>query len=193
MRYFNRVIMIFCAIVILAFAGIILIDRAYLASYKLYMDRTLVANVECKINQQTKQKLLKVNFNLQSAISAEALYSFDADEWVIEGRFIKWKPFLGLFGIKRYYRVERLSGRYFDAEKEKNSPRVVYALADTPDRFWFLLYRLQRFCPFIDAMYGNSAFIPFEDGKLFNIYVTGSGFMIKDMSVPKKRSWLQVG
>lgn len=170
-----------------------IIARFYLASYRFFKNRELVAVVECQKTPKSGNPVLSIEFFSQGEKNQKRTFFFDADEWVIEGRIIQWKPVFGFFGVKNYYQIERLSGRYINIEKEKTLPRLVYDLYGQTDNFWRFLYKMQRFIPFIEAAYGNSAFVAWEYGKKFHVYVTHSGFMIKDITEPKKRSWWFVG
>jgi len=166
--------------------------KFYLKTYKYFNEGQLVATVECK-KDKNGAAFLRTKFYDRGAVSQQGDFPFSADEWVIEGRIIKWKSIFTVFGLKTYYRLERISGRYFDIEKEKTAPRIVHALQTSPDKWWFLIYRFQRFFPGVDAVYGSSAFVPFSTGRIFNVYVTYTGLMIKDISLPQKRSWWPVG
>lgn len=171
----------------------LLVSRFYLTSYRFFKSRELVAIVECKKTLESGNPVLDIEFFPKTTKTQRRQFFFDADEWVIEGRIIQWKPIFAFFGVKNYYQIERLSGRYLDIEKEKSLPRIVYDLYGQKDDFWKFLYKAQLFIPFIEAAYGNSAFVAYEYGKKFHVYVTSSGFMIKDVTEPKKRSWWFVG
>ncbi len=173
--------------------GFTVICRLYFETYRAFTDIELVATVECKRADATGETFLDVQFCRDEILAEKKTYPFKADEWVFEGRIIKWKNLVNLLGAKTYYQLERISGRYFDIEKEKNMPRIVYDLTERKDKFWFFIYRYQKLIPFIDAAYGNSAFVLFKPGKSFKVYITNTGFMIKDVSVPQERSWWPVG
>jgi len=188
-----RMINILILLGLLLSIGSILIAQFYLSRYRFFKNRELVAIVDCDKMPKTGESFLNIELFPKTDNTRKKTFLFNADEWVIEGRIIQWRSFMGMFGVRSYYQVERLCGRYLDIEKEKKYPRIVYELYDKPDAFWYFVYRNQRLIPFIEAAYGNSAFIRFEAGKVFYVYVTNSGFMIKDMTEPKKRSWWFVG
>jgi hypothetical protein len=169
------------------------ISKLYLNSYKLLLDRELVAIVECAKIPKSNKSVLNVEFFVNKKPSKKQTFDFNADEWVIESRIIKWKPLLGLFGIQRYYKLERLSSRYLDIKKEKTLPRLVYDIADKPDMFWLFIYKYQKYLPFIDAVYGNSAFIQYVPDAKYYVYMTSTGLMIKDVSTQKKKNWWLTG
>ncbi|MFH1460626.1 MAG: hypothetical protein ABIG64_09710 [Candidatus Omnitrophota bacterium] len=172
-----------------------LIFKLPIITYNLLVQKELVAVVECRESKVSKlpkspnlpkepknqkTKFLQVCFFPQRDYQKEENYPFDADEWVIEGRLIKYKIWPKILGIKTYYKLERISSRYFDINQEKNKPRIVYDLSGGRDNFWFFIYKYQHCLPFIEAVYGNSAFVPFSAGKKFNVYITDSGFMIQE-------------
>ena len=169
------------------------IGRFYLSTYKFFSDRRLVAIVECKPSENLSNPVLDVEFFPGTEEAQVRKFLFNADEWVIESRIVQWKSFLGITGARSYFQLDRLSGRYRDIEREKTMPRIVYGLDGSGDKIWEFLYKYQRIIPFIEAVYGNSAFVRYESGKIFYVYVTNTGLMIKDMTQPKKRSFWFVG
>jgi hypothetical protein len=171
-------------------AGII---RMYCASFRVFTERELIAKVEYRTGAPGQPEQLKVLLYPGTAQAQEHLIPFNGDEWVIESRMVQWKPFWSRCGVKRYYRLDRITSRYRDSDKEKNAPRVVYALMDAPDHLWGLIWKYQKLLPFVEAVYGNSAFVPAEAGSSYEVYITYSGLMIKNTTVPKKRNWWQVG
>ena len=71
--------------------------------------------------------------------------ALNGDEWQVDARVLKWKPFADLLGFDTAYRLERISGRYSDIARERDQPRTVYAL-NPPDRVdvWTLLRSCRR-------------------------------------------------
>ncbi|MFH2146144.1 MAG: hypothetical protein ABII75_09000 [Candidatus Omnitrophota bacterium] len=172
----------------------ILLFKAYLNSYHVFTDKTLAAKISCRQDKISKEKFLEVELLLSQKYGEKMVLSFNsADEWVIEGRIIKWKDFFTLFGAKSYWRLERIRSRFYDIQAEKRNEAFIFNLQDSPDRVWFFIYGLKRFLPFIDAVYGSSAFVPFESGRDFEVYVTKSGLLIKDVTLPARRIWWSTG
>lgn len=189
----RKIVSILSILCLLLIVSCLFIARFYLSSYRFFSDRRLVAVVECQKTQKSSNPILNIEFFPGTDEAQVRTFLFNADEWVIESRIVQWKSFLGITGAKSYFQLERLSGRYLDIEKEKTMPRIVYSLNSRPDKIWAFLYKYQRLIPFIEAAYGNSAFVRYEAGKKFHVYVTNSGLMIKDMTQPKKRSFWFVG
>ncbi|MFH1063339.1 MAG: hypothetical protein V1747_10735 [Candidatus Omnitrophota bacterium] len=171
----------------------LLISKVYLNSYKLLLERELVAIVECDKTPKANTPILNIEFYANTDKAKKQTFDFNADEWVIESRIIKWKPLLGLFGMQRYYKLERISSRYLDIEKERTLPRLVYDISEKPDRFWLFLYKYQKYFPFIEAVYGNSAFIQYVPNARYHVYMTATGLMIKNVTLQKTKNWWFTG
>lgn len=181
------------AILVSLLAGIV-IFKLYLNSYQVFTDKTLAAKIGCRQDKISKENFLEVELLSPQKHGGRKTAAFNnADEWVIEGRIIKWEDIFNLFGARTYWRLERIRSRFYDTEAEKRNAAFIFDLQDGPDRVWFFVYRLKRFLPFIDAVYGSSAFVPFEAGKDFEVYVTKSGLLIKDVTRPVKRDWWYTG
>ena len=178
MRKIISVLFIVCLIL---FVSCFFLVKFYLASYRFFSERRLVAVVECKQADKSSNKTLDIEFFPDSDEAHERTFLFNSDEWVLESRIVQWKSFLGIAGARSYFQLERLSGRYLDIEQEKTMPRVVYGLDTHKKGLWEFIYKYQKLMPFVEAAYGNSAFVRFENGKIFHVYVTNSGLMIKDM------------
>ncbi len=189
----RRIISILFILLLLLSVSFLFVIRFYLSSYRFFSGRRLVAVIECRQTQKSLTPILNVELFPGTDEAQKRTFLFNADEWVIESRIVQWKPFFAIAGARSYFQLERLSGRYLDIEKEKNLPRIVYSLSSKPDGIWEFLYKYQKLIPFIEAAYGNSAFVRYEPGKKFHVYVTNSGLMIKDMTQPKKRSFWFVG
>ncbi len=184
------VMIIICCLFLAVSAGVV---RMYCKSFRVFTERKLVAKVECLYAGKGQPMQLNVVLYPGTPQMQKLCIPFYGDEWVIESRMVQWKPFWLRCGAKRYYRLERITSRYRDAEKEKTAPRLVYALSERPDKLWEFIWKYQRLMPFVEAVYGNSAFVPAEPGSTCEVYVTYNGLMIKNTTVPKKRSWWQVG
>src|SRR5437762_972272 len=55
-------------------------------------------------------------------------YVLRGDEWQIDARVLKWRGVANVLNFDTAYRLERISGRYSDVERERTEPRTVYAL-----------------------------------------------------------------
>ena len=92
-------------------------------------------------------------------------YFLKGDEWQLDARILRWDPPLQLLGLNTLYRLERLSGRYHRINDELNRPRTVYPLSNEQGLdIWTLAQEYQQWLRWIDAFYGNAAYLPMHDG-----------------------------
>ena len=101
------------------------------------------------------------------------------DQWAISGGIVKWHPWLTAAGLKSYHKPMRLSGQFSRIERQRAQPPTVYALEPDTDRVWEALYWASPYLPFVEAVYGSSAYVYAEPRAIQYIYVTPSGYIIK--------------
>ncbi len=102
------------------------------------------------------------------------------DQWAISGGVVKWHPWLTALGVPSYHRPMRISGQFSRLATQREHPPTVFPLAaEEGDWVWEALYRLDPFLPFVEAVYGSSAFIYVEPHAVQEISVTVSGYLIK--------------
>ena len=92
------------------------------------------------------------------------------DEWQLDAKLITWKPPATILGLDPIYRLDRLSGRYADVDRERSEPRTVHSLSsqDFLD-VWNVAQRVPWLLPGIDAHYGAATYVPMTDGALFEV------------------------
>lgn len=114
-----------------------------------------------------------------TADGREQLFELTGEEWQLDARVISWKLPAALAGAPPLYRVERLSGRYRDIARERESARSVHALdaGALPD-LWVLKGRFPRWLPFVDAHYGSAAYLPMGDGARYTVTLGGRGGLV---------------
>ena len=94
-----------------------------------------------------------------------------------------------VIGFDTVYRLERLSGRYADAEEELTALRTVYPLWHTPRLdLWQLARRYHDYLPFADALYGSAAYVPMADGAQYVVTVTASGLAVRPQNEAARRA-----
>ncbi|MBI3321223.1 MAG: hypothetical protein HYZ91_03020 [Candidatus Omnitrophica bacterium] len=101
------------------------------------------------------------------------------DQWVVSGGIIKWHPWLTMLGLKSYHKPMRISGQFSSLERQRLQAPAIYALEPGVDRLWEGLYWVAPSLPFIEAVYGSSAYVSVDPGITQEIYVTPSGYLIK--------------
>jgi hypothetical protein len=112
-----------------------------------------------------------------------AVFALRGDDWQIDARIVKWRPWATVLGLQAGYRLERISGRYSNIDDERTQPRTVYALAP-PARFdvWTWSLAHPGWLPGFDALYGSATYLPMTDGASYGITVTPSGLVARPLN-----------
>ena len=146
-----------------------------------------------------EQPALEAQFSRAGDRQFEALLTYPSgetqrvalrgDEWQIDARVLKWQGFANLVGFDTAYRLERISGRYADIDRERNASRTVYAL-NPPDRVdvWTLLRSYRRYVPWVDALYGSATYVPMSDGARYQVVVSQSGLVARPLNEPARQA-----
>lgn len=110
-------------------------------------------------------------------------YVLRGDELYVDAHILKWKSAANWFGLHTQYELDRVAGRYRELEDEQQAPRTVYGLA-RPRRFdlFQLVRKSARFSPLVDAEYGSATFILAERTATFEIRVSTSGLLIREVA-----------
>lgn len=101
------------------------------------------------------------------------------DQWAISGGVVKWHPWLTALGLSSRHKPARLSGQFSSLERQRAQVPTVEPIEPDADRIWQALYRVDPYVPFIEAVYGSSAYVFVEPGVVCEVYVTPSGYLIK--------------
>ena len=117
------------------------------------------------------------------------MFMLAGDEWQLDARVLKWKGWANLFGLDAQYRLERVSGRYRDINQERTGERTVYALAENPGLdLWQATLDHPTRLPFVDAVYGNAAYMPMSDGARYEVSVTQSGLIARPVNAAAQQA-----
>lgn len=115
-------------------------------------------------------------------------YELYGDEWRIEARVLKWKPWANVLGLDAQYRLDRLSGRYHSIEQEINATRSVHPLTGGdagPDWLpwrlsaWDTARKYRKYVDAVDTLYGGGAYMPMADGAKYEVWITQSGLVAR--------------
>ena len=117
------------------------------------------------------------------------MFVLNGDEWQLDARVLKWKGWANLFGLDAQYRLERVSGRYRNIDQERSAERTVYALAENPglDLWQMTLDKPDRL-PFVDAVYGNAAYMPMSDGARYEVSITQTGLVARPVNAAAQQA-----
>jgi len=101
------------------------------------------------------------------------------DEWQLDARVIRWDARAIVLGAPPLYRLDRISGRYRDVDRERLSSRSVMALSPAPALdLWRLKRAFPGWLPWIDADYGSAAYLPLVDGGRFEVTLAAGGGLV---------------
>ena len=114
----------------------------------------------------------------------EQSYELRGDQWQLDARVVKWSGFFADLGIAPGYRLDRISGRYYSLEKERNEPRSIYEFSKS--RYgvdvWHWIREADGALPLVDASYGSATYLPMADGALFEVSLSRTGLITRPLN-----------
>lgn len=145
-----------------------------LHAFQAFAGQTLVARVTTR---QVGSEAFELTYT--PATGGRALIvPLQGDQWSISGGIVKWHPWLTALGVKSYHQPRYLSGQFSSLDKQRSHLPTVYPLEPLADRVWEALYWADPYLPFIEAVYGSSAYVYVEPPRVQEVYVTPSGYLI---------------
>lgn len=151
-----------------------------LYTYQRFTHETEIAEIAFR---QTAPQTFNAILTPASGESTRSL-ELRGDEWQLDARVLKWRGYATLLGLDSMYRLDRLSGRYQDIEKERSATRSVYALGTPAEGIdlWALARAYGRWLPWVDAIYGNAAYLPMTDGARYEVRLGASGLVARPLN-----------
>jgi len=121
-------------------------------------------------------------FQVSLAIPEQGTQYFElkGDQWQLDTRIIKWKAWATLLGQDTLYQLDRVTGRYQDADMARRSMPTLIDLgsADMVD-IWALARRFPDLFFMVDAQYGSSVFLPMEDRVSYRLSMSNTGVLAR--------------
>ena len=164
------------------FVGFSLLLMAYLtlmsginiASYAKLAKGETIANISFKkISDQRYQA------NLVNVITGkESSYTIDGDLWQVDSRIMR----LALSGPTPFYKLDRISGRYYSIEQETSVSKSAFELHTQQIGFDLWSVFKGSSIGLVSADYGSATFMPMAEGALFAIMVGPSGLLSKPIN-----------
>lgn len=107
-------------------------------------------------------------------------YRLYGNQWRLDARFLKWRPWANLLGFDAMVRIERLSGRYQDVTDDNTGQHHAHALhsTDLPDLTVMLDRYGGRWSP-VDTLYGSSVYDSMDERSVYRIYRGQSGLLVR--------------
>jgi len=115
-------------------------------------------------------------------------FQLKGDQWAISGGIVKWSPWLTALGVPSYHKPTRVSGRYVHTVEETRDSPTAYDVNGGMDPVWWWFYTLDPYLPFVQAVYGSTAYTFINPARVAEVSVTSSGYMITTAPPPRSRS-----
>jgi hypothetical protein len=173
MRKFIRISLVLAATTVI---GFVLLLAASIHSFFALTDETLIAELE--FDRAGEQQFVAA-MRTGDFCSVER-FAVLGDQWRIDAQFLKWRYWASLLGLKSQYRLERLEGRYSDAEEQNSKRTLAHALA-APSAIDIgnLSGRLGPLNFLADASYGTSTYHDIDTGQTYLVYKTPTGILTR--------------
>jgi len=146
--------------------------------YQMLTSEILVAKVS--IIPKSRQHFVAV---VQFEDKPEQFFQLAGDEVMFEANVLKWKSWSTILGLKTAYRLDRIRGRYYKIEDEKNKPLTLYSLVEGDGlniAEWRENYQHLSFL--LDVEHGSASFASAEGKKTFELMMTTSGLLLRPIT-----------
>ena len=167
----------------LVLAGFLLVLLVYsnLYSYQRLTYEQVIADVY--IRKLSAQKF-QLSLAFSEADEDQHYYVMQGDQWQLDARILKWKGWANLLGLDSYYQLDRLSGRYRQIEQARQAPPSLFDLSMPPRGLdiWKLKQLLRDKMNFVDTLFGQSVFMPMQDGAHYQVSIGQSGLLVRPMN-----------
>jgi hypothetical protein len=188
-------ILIFCIAALSAF-----FVAAWLQTYKVFTQKTLVAELDVTAQRQEgDKKAFSVTYKEVKARSSLAAifgstnsdlqfsdpqtFEMQGDEVRLGGQVVKLNDLLNLFGFKTIYKVTRLESTYLDVAEAKAKPTSIYELNGGVDALFKFYQTNEGALSFIiDTAMGDYPGKNVQNQPVkYGLYVTEEGFLLDRM------------
>lgn len=168
-------------LLLIAIGGMVLFLGFFFIAYHNFTFEEKVAIIEVEPKGEQKSYLYLEEL-LDDTTSHRNEFVIKGDQWVIEGDILKWEDYVNFLGLHTRYRLNRVRGRYIKAEDEiSNSPTVHSLIEDEENFLWNILYDIGHKLPFVSTVYGNAAYQMNNKPKKFEVFVTTTGFTLREV------------
>ena len=118
----------------------------------------------------------------------ESTFKIGGDEIYVDAHVLKWKPVANLIGLHTTYELDRVVGRYRTIQDEWVKTRTVFPLGRERLVDLYSLRRRHEFlAPLLDAEYGSATFVPVTRPAEFELRVSTTGLLIREVTLPLSR------
>ena len=161
--------------------GMFLFFGFFLRAYYTFTLEKPVAEVIIQPLEAKNQTQLKLIQFVSSDSQKVSQYVIKGDQWMLEGDIIKWDNWLNFLGLHTRYRLTRIRGRFLDTKTEIHEVPTIYSISEDENHpIWQHLYKHGHKLPFISTVYGNAAFQFSSKNNHYLVYVSTSGFLVRE-------------
>lgn len=111
-------------------------------------------------------------------------YPLQGDQFQIDAGFVKWKGPAVLMGFRPRYRLDRLTGRYRDVQRQNSNTPLAHDLA--PDMLFDFFDENGRESAdgwLVDTTYGSSVYYAIDPTLRYTVYATEDGLILRSAPV----------
>jgi hypothetical protein len=110
----------------------------------------------------------------------DTMFVLSGEQVYVDAHILKWKPIANILGLHTAYELDRIGGRYFDLEHERDSARTIFSLSKPKRLDMFALRRRwAAFAPLLDAEYGSGTFVTADRPDSLEVLVSTTGLLIR--------------
>ena len=165
----------------LAFSALVIWAAYDLTNYSELLEERPIASVS--FEQLAPQHFrASISYYIEKDNDEFEIYG---DQWQMDARIVRWTGFIAAVGAKPGFRLDRISGRYYSLEDEREKTRSVYSLYQQNSNifdFWQLLNKHGSAVPGIEASYGSAAYLPMADAASFQLSLSYNGLTAKPVN-----------
>jgi hypothetical protein len=179
-RTLGGVVQVLASALLLSIAGILGLVAVGMNGYRtLTSERTAATVTIERVGEQ------RFNAMFRFPDGDEQSFALAGDQLYVDARILKWHPRASLVGVQTGYQLDRVAGRYLNLDDELTSPRTVYSVARESRIDLFEMARRYEFLRrLVDAEYGSASFLRIRDGGTYQIRVSNSGLLIREVGAP---------
>ena len=153
----------------------------FLRAYHVFTLEKPVAEIVVQKTDTTKTSQITLIQFISPDSQLSRQFSITGDQWMLEGDILKWDNWLNFAGLHTRYRLTRIRSRYIQTKDEIREEPTVYSLVEDEDHpLWRYLYQYGQRLPFISTVYGNAVLQASEKDNYYLIYVSTSGFVVRE-------------
>jgi len=166
-----------CVLLFLSLAALFATITVATQGYRALTHEEIAAVVK---TEPLGEKMVMTHFKFPDG--KEVSYKLAGDAFYVDAHILKWKSVANILGLHTAYELDRVSGRYADIQDELSKPRTLYAIsADKPLNMFNLRQRYVFLSPLLDAQYGSAAFISMDKPAKYEIRVSTTGLLIREI------------